>query len=234
MDRLFPALSDVVAAALQVADIIVSVGQLALREQEEAIGTPEELAALISNFKRWRACSELGGSSPFSILVVVDLVVVVVMPPLETSLLDNRSCPLPLILTIKTLVMSRKLLHLSLLFSTGVAFQRPIASRSLQSATQLLARPKKDVDSYQTVSVSCAKCGERIFRYKKKNGTKSNLVKCFVERIVEDSAGVLSEQGSTATEYSCPSCDTAFARSTMIRGLPALKMVGGKTRMTKK
>jgi hypothetical protein len=98
------------------------------------------------------------------------------------------------------------------------------------------AKPKRGsvVDSYQTVSVNCAKCGERLFRYKKKNGTKSNLVKCFVERISEDCAGVLRDHGTSADPYSCPSCQTEFARSAIIRGLPALKLVGGKIRMTKK
>lgn len=98
------------------------------------------------------------------------------------------------------------------------------------------AKPKRGnvVDSYQTVSVNCAKCSERLFRYKKKNGTKSNLVKCFVERISEDSAGVLRDQGTRADSYTCPSCETRFARSATMRGLPALKLVGGKIRMTKK
>jgi predicted RNA-binding Zn-ribbon protein involved in translation (DUF1610 family) len=100
------------------------------------------------------------------------------------------------------------------------------------------AKPKRGsvVDSYQTVSVNCSRCGTRLFRYKKKNGTKSNLVKCFVERIAEDTAGVLREQQGTeeATEYQCPSCGQRFARAAVIRGRPALKLVGGKVRMTKK
>jgi hypothetical protein len=115
--------------------------------------------------------------------------------------------------------------------------------RFYSSATLILwqAQPKRGnvVDSYQTVSVNCAKCRERIFRYKKKNGTKSNLVKCYVERISEDSAGVLKaqeESGVSRDDYSweCPNCQTQFARSALIKGLPALKMVGGKVQMTKK
>lgn len=158
----------------------------------------------------------------------------------------------------------------------------------------LLAKPKKAgsvVDNYQTVSVNCSKCQQRLFRYKKKNGTKSNLVKCYVERISEDSAGVLalaaSRENSSAPEpksdttpsrksknktnrkqkqkqdsdsthddnttaaedtspflvptqldpgysWECPSCHTQFARSSVIHGRPALKLVGGKIRMTKK
>jgi len=113
------------------------------------------------------------------------------------------------------------------------------------------AKPKRGaaVESYQTVSVNCSTCQERLFRYKKKNGTKSNLIKCYVERIVEDSQGVFLQQqpknegdedknvplsSSAIIEYECPSCHTRFARSATIKGLPALKLVGGKTRMTKK
>lgn len=132
------------------------------------------------------------------------------------------------------------------------------------SATRLLAKPKRGsvVESYRTVSVNCAKCRERLFRYKKKNGTKSNLIKCYVERIAEDSAGLLAQASSdlasssssdsggdvrTGTEalaaldelphdyeWKCPSCQTQFARSAQIHGLPALKLVGGKVTMTKK
>ena len=166
-----------------------------------------------------------------------------------------------------------------------------------------MAKPKKagsTVDAYQTVSVNCGKCRQRLFRYKKKNGTKSNLVKCYVERISEDSAGILARAAAAAAaadrapeasrdtaaapppvpgsprggknrrrkgnretkpansgdsngdggaaaekpvvptrldpEYAwlCPGCDVRFARSSVIHGRPALKLVGGKVRMTKK
>jgi hypothetical protein len=119
-----------------------------------------------------------------------------------------------------------------------------------QPYRSLSAKPKRGsvVESYQTVSVNCSKCRERLFRYKKKNGTKSNLVKCFVERISEDSAGVLEKASSEIADadgelpkdlpqdyiWECPKCRTQFARSAMIKGLPALKMVGGKIKMTKK
>lgn len=103
------------------------------------------------------------------------------------------------------------------------------------------AKPKQGgvVDSYRTVSVNCAKCGVRLFRYKKKNGTKSNLVKCYVERIAEDSSGLLAEQESLGLpneefQWECPNCQSQFARPSLIHGRPALKIVGGKVRMTKK
>lgn len=124
---------------------------------------------------------------------------------------------------------------------------RPIAS----TTTPLHAKPKSGsiVDSYQTVSVNCSKCRTRLFRYKKKNGTKSNLVKCYIERISEDSAGVLESMGGIddgdeedvggaealeGQEWSCPDCGQRFGRRTLIHGRPAIKLVGGKVRMTKK
>lgn len=106
----------------------------------------------------------------------------------------------------------------------------------IQGCRSIGAKPKQGnvVESYQTVSVNCSKCRKQLFRYKKKNGTKSNLIKCFIERIAEDSANVLKDQGEDADTFTCPSCQTQFARAAMIKGLPALKLVGGKTRMTKK
>jgi hypothetical protein len=50
-------------------------------------------------------------------------------------------------------------------------------------------------------------------------GGTGNLVKCFIERIVEDTTG---------GELECPSCGVQFARRATIRGRPAHKMVGGK------
>lgn len=127
----------------------------------------------------------------------------------------------------------------------GFAAQRPssliLRGKQFHSSisTALSAKPKRGsvVNTYQTVSVNCKKCGERLFRYKKKNGTKSNLVKCFVERISEDCVGILEQAPENPPhdyKWQCPTCETQFARTATIKGLPALKMVGGKIRMTKK
>ena len=95
----------------------------------------------------------------------------------------------------------------------------PPGRHALAPPARMLAAPKRGgvVDTYQTVSVLCAKCNERLFRYKKKNGMKSNLVKCYVERISEDSAGLLAaqaevERGGAAdgVEWACPSCGSRF------------------------
>ena len=56
-----------------------------------------------------------------------------------------------------------------------------------------------------------------LFKYRK--GGKGALVKCFKERIVVD---------NTVVPGRCPNCDATFARQTMIRGVPAFKIIGGK------
>ncbi|MGO2073932.1 MAG: hypothetical protein ACTH3B_01930, partial [Pseudoalteromonas sp.] len=60
-------------------------------------------------------------------------------------------------------------------------------------------------------------CKTQLFKYRK--GGKGALVKCFIERISQD---FTTEIGI------CPKCTRPFARQTMIRGTPALKIIGGK------
>ena len=71
----------------------------------------------------------------------------------------------------------------------------------------------------KTVDIYCQQCKSHLFKYRK--GGKGALVKCFTERIVQD---YTKELGT------CPCCGGTFARSTMIRGVPALKIIGGKVR----
>jgi hypothetical protein len=125
----------------------------------------------------------------------------------------------------------------------GVAPTRTISTRS---SPWHMGKPKSGsiVDSYQTVSVNCSKCKTRLFRYKKKNGTKSNLIKCYIERISQDCEGVLERKANIQTDrntddditndWNCPKCDTKFGTDSLIHGRPAIKLVGGKTTMTKK
>jgi ribosomal protein S27E len=70
------------------------------------------------------------------------------------------------------------------------------------------------------VDIFCSQCGSQLYRYRK--GGKGALVKCFIERIVMD---------YTETPCTCPGCGAVFARETLIRGVPAYKMIGGKVRM---
>ena len=80
----------------------------------------------------------------------------------------------------------------------------------------MMAAPRKKLPE-RSVDVLCAKCRTQLFKYKK--GGSGSLVKCYVERIVED---------FTNGDLHCPSCGGEFARESMIHGRPAYKMIGGK------
>ncbi|MGR5061469.1 hypothetical protein [Photobacterium sp. DNB22_13_2] len=82
-----------------------------------------------------------------------------------------------------------------------------------------MAKPNKKGPT-KTVDIYCAGCKTQLYKYRK--GGKGALVKCFKERIVKD---------FTQQEGICPNCEYAFARDTLIRGAPALKMIGGKVTM---
>ncbi|WP_105169683.1 hypothetical protein [Pseudoalteromonas sp. T1lg23B] len=81
-----------------------------------------------------------------------------------------------------------------------------------------MAKPNKK-GPVRTIDIFCANCSQPLFKYRK--GGKGALVKCFVERIVKN---------HTNDNLHCPQCEQEFARSTLIRGTPALKFVGGKVR----
>ena len=70
---------------------------------------------------------------------------------------------------------------------------KSMPSSNYMTNTILRAAPKRGsiVDSYRSVDCSCSKCKNLLFKYKKKNGTKSNLVKMYVERIYEDYHGII-------------------------------------------
>ncbi|MDG6098623.1 hypothetical protein EXU34_14315 [Alteromonas sp. ZYF713] len=82
-----------------------------------------------------------------------------------------------------------------------------------------MAKPNKK-GPVKTVQISCLQCKAPIFKYRK--GGKGALVKCFKERIVED---------HTITPCHCPGCGQEFARDTLIRCVPAYKIIGGKVHM---
>jgi len=82
-----------------------------------------------------------------------------------------------------------------------------------------MAKPAKK-GPVSRVDIYCTRCRTQLFRYRK--GGKGALVKCFIERIVED---------YTETPCICPGCGAEFARQTLIRGVPAYKIIGGKARM---
>jgi uncharacterized Zn finger protein (UPF0148 family) len=69
----------------------------------------------------------------------------------------------------------------------------------------------------RTISILCARCQTVLYKYKK-YGT-GGLVKCYVERILED---------RTNGDLKCPKCGQEFARERMMRGKPAHKIIQGK------
>jgi len=69
----------------------------------------------------------------------------------------------------------------------------------------------------RTISIHCGGCRKLLYRYRK--GGTGALVKCFVERIVED---------RTAGNLRCHGCGLVFARPGEIAGRPIHKIVQGK------
>jgi len=69
----------------------------------------------------------------------------------------------------------------------------------------------------RTIAIHCAKCRTLLYRYAK--GGTGGLVKCYVERILED---------RTNGDLRCPECGQEFARERLIRGKPAHKIIQGK------
>jgi len=69
----------------------------------------------------------------------------------------------------------------------------------------------------RTIDIHCLRCRSLLYRYSK--GGTGGLVKCIVERIVDD---------RTAGDLCCPGCGQQFARERMIGGKPAHKIIQGK------
>ncbi|WP_394132254.1 hypothetical protein [Shewanella maritima] len=82
-----------------------------------------------------------------------------------------------------------------------------------------MAKPNKKGPT-RTVDIYCGQCKTQLFKYRK--GGKGALVKCFKERISVD---------YTTKVGHCPQCEQQFARDTLVRGAPALKIIGNKAVM---
>jgi hypothetical protein len=76
---------------------------------------------------------------------------------------------------------------------------------------------KRGAPERRTIAIHCAACRTLLYRYAK--GGTGSLVKCFVERIVED---------RTVGDLKCPTCGQQFARPFAISGRPAHKIISGK------
>lgn len=83
-----------------------------------------------------------------------------------------------------------------------------------------MAKPNKK-GPVTRVTITCSRCMTKLLYYRK--GGKGALVKCFKERIAKD---------FTDIEGQCPGCQQIFARDSLIRGAPALKIIGGKVRVS--
>ncbi|RJO60942.1 hypothetical protein C4544_04205 [candidate division WS5 bacterium] len=68
-----------------------------------------------------------------------------------------------------------------------------------------------------TISIHCSKCSELIYRYQKEG--PGSLVKCYVDRIVED---------YTKGNLKCLSCGQDFARHAIMHNRPVHKIIQGK------
>jgi len=69
----------------------------------------------------------------------------------------------------------------------------------------------------RTISIHCRGCRTLLYRYRK--GGTGGLVKCYVERIVED---------RTAGDLRCPRCGKDFARAGAIAGKPVHRIIQGR------
>lgn len=82
-----------------------------------------------------------------------------------------------------------------------------------------MAKPRSKTPT-KSVTVFCQNCKGKLLQYKK--GGNGALVKCFLLRIAKD---------YTQQIGICPKCELQFGRETMIRGVPAIKIVGGKVQV---
>ena len=84
-----------------------------------------------------------------------------------------------------------------------------------------LAAPRKKLPT-RRVDIKCTGCKAPLFRYAKGNGAGSKLVKIYDERIVKD---------YTEDQQHCPQCGEQFARSALVHGRLAYKVINGKVSM---
>jgi len=79
-----------------------------------------------------------------------------------------------------------------------------------------MAKPRKRLPA-TSINIYCKKCRFKLLVYRK--GGNGSLIKCFESRITKN----FTEEVGV-----CPNCNGQFSRLTMIRGEPALKIIGGK------
>jgi len=105
-------------------------------------------------------------------------------------------------------------------YAVGLRAKTNVAQR-LQSLRCYSAPRKKLPD--RRIDIFCNTCNQYLFRYAKGNGTNSQLVKIYHERITQDF--------TDGSYTNCPSCDQQFAREAMIHGRRASKIISGKIKI---
>lgn len=100
----------------------------------------------------------------------------------------------------------------------------------IRRCMQMAAAPKRGsiVDTYRSVDVLCTKCQTKLFKYKKKNGTKSKLVKMYIERIVNDPFDLLLNNKSETT------FTTSSESNSESKSSPSLSLIKNENQKTKK
>lgn len=78
-------------------------------------------------------------------------------------------------------------------------------------------KSKVGKNDWYTIKVVCAKCKTVLYKYKKEGG--GELIKCYVDNILED---------NTNGDLCCPECGQQFARPKMVHGRPAHVIIHGK------
>ena len=86
----------------------------------------------------------------------------------------------------------------------------------------------RDATKYRKVAVKCSNCITMLFQYKKKNGTKSGLVKLYRERIVDDPYCLNETTEEGESELICPNCGSQWGRHGNVKGHPVFRCIGGK------
>jgi hypothetical protein len=87
----------------------------------------------------------------------------------------------------------------------------------------------------RVITVEC-RCGQRLFKYYK--GGRGRLIKCFLDEIRKDYAGVLDTPCKTREQDSpvsptCPACGKELGAIRIVRGRPALKINQGTVKETR-
>jgi len=82
---------------------------------------------------------------------------------------------------------------------------------------QLLEKKECAMAKVFKIDIHCSKCNTSLYKYQK--DAPGHLVKCYVDRIIED---------YTRGDMKCPSCGQQFARYAIIHNRPSHKIIQGK------